>query len=252
MIRAMIFDLDGTLVQTERLKALSYARALQSLSPEPPADEAVLEAFKDVVGRSREEVSGGLLAAFQLEPAARARLAELQVQYPWQVLARLRLEIYAAMLDDPELLRVNQWPQNVELLRLARRMNCRTALASMSDCEQVKQVLQAIGLDNEFEVILAREDVERPKPDPEIYLLAARQLAVPPGDSLVIEDSPAGVQAALAAGMRCVAVSTPLTRERLHAQQLLAPQWIVDDPATLLAVVEHALRAPAESFGAME
>jgi beta-phosphoglucomutase-like phosphatase (HAD superfamily) len=88
-------------------------------------------------------------------------------------------------------------------------------------------------------VILSREDVEQPKPDPEIYLLAARLLDTPPDECLVIEDSPAGVQAAVAAGMNCIAVATPLTRDQLHAQNLLAAEWIVDDPAKLPAVVER-------------
>ncbi len=242
-VRAMIFDLDGTLVQTERLKAWSYATAVQRLSLTPVADEQVLEVYKGVVGRSREEVSAALVAAFGLAPATQPRLAEWQAQYPWQVLARMRLEAYAALLADTELLRANQWPHNVALLRLARQTHCRTALASMSYCEQVMRVLQAVELTNEFDLILSREDVDQPKPDPEIYRLAARLLGEAPQACLVIEDSPAGVQAALAAGMRVVAVSTPLTRERLHAQQQLAPEWIVDDPANLLAVVAHAMRA---------
>lgn len=246
MIRAALFDLDGTLVQTERLKALAYAQAVQTLSVTPISTQAVVEAFKAVVGRSREEVSSALLKQFGLEDAARSRLAALDVQYPWQVLARLRLNVYEDLLADPALLRAHQWPHNVELLRAARRSGCRTALASMSYCPQVTLILQAIDLRDQFELVLSREDVERPKPDPEIYLLAARLLGERPEDCLVIEDSLAGVQAALAAGMNVVAVSTPLTRDALHLQQLLPREWVVDDPATLPAVVENRIRAHAE------
>ncbi len=239
MIRAMIFDLDGTLVKTEWLKSISYAKAIQSLSPTPVTLEEVQEVFSEAVGRSREEVSTTLLEHFGLEEAARARLVEMEARYPWQVLVRIRLDIYDGMLADPDILRANQWPHNVELLRTATRAGCRTALASMSDCDQVMLILKAISLADQFEVILSREDVEHPKPNPEIYWLAARLLGERPEECLVIEDSPAGVQAAVAAGMHCVAVATPLTRERLHAQELLPPDWIVDDPGTLSAVVER-------------
>jgi len=81
----------------------------------------------------------------------------------------------------------------------------------------------------------------RSEPHPEIYLCAARLLDEQPRDCLVIEDSPVGVQAAVAAGMNCIAVATPFTRAALHAQNLLAPEWIVDDPGTLPAVVERLL-----------
>ncbi|MBI5828936.1 MAG: bifunctional transaldolase/phosoglucose isomerase, partial [Chloroflexi bacterium] len=241
MIRAVLFDLDGTLVKTEWLTSLSYAKAVQALSPTPVAAEAAQEVFKEVVGRSREEVSTTLLQRFGLEAAARARLGEHDAQYPWQVLARLRLRLYDEMLADVAVLRANQWPHNVELLRAARRGGCRTALASMSYCDQVMRILRAVGLEDQFDVILSRDDVEHPKPDPEIYLTAARLVETAPADCLVIEDSPAGVQAAVAAGMNCIAVATPLTRERLHSQTLLAPEWIVDDPATLPTVVERLM-----------
>lgn len=60
----------------------------------------------------------------------------------------------------------------------------------------------------------------------------------PPSECLVIEDSPTGVRAALAAGMACIAVSTPFTRQSLHAAGIIDNRWIVDDPATLLTVIE--------------
>lgn len=83
MIRAMIFDLDGTLVQTERLKAISYARSAVELCPHSLTEAEVIEAFKEVVGLSRQEVALGLMARFDLEDAARARMAEFGVETPW-------------------------------------------------------------------------------------------------------------------------------------------------------------------------
>jgi beta-phosphoglucomutase-like phosphatase (HAD superfamily) len=240
MIRAMVFDLDGTLVQTERLKSLSYAQAVQLLSPAPVTVEAVQAAFAEVVGRSREEVSRAMVSRFGLEGAARPE--ELEGRKPWQALSGLRLQIYDDMLADPQILRANQWPHNVGLLRAAARNGCSTALASMSTGQQVSRVLEAIGLRDQFDLVLAREDVERPKPDPEIYRLAAELLERPPGECLVIEDSPAGVQAAVTAGMHCVAVATPFTRAGLHGQMWLPLEWVVDDPAELLPVVERLLK----------
>lgn len=133
MIEALVFDLDGTLVQTERLKAESYACAARELRPELE-EEAVVEAFKEVVGRSRREVTRYLLHRFHFEAAARRRMAEFGVQQPWQAYAQVRLQIYGALLEDPEVLREHRWPHTVELLECAREHGCRTALATMSHC----------------------------------------------------------------------------------------------------------------------
>ena len=78
--------------------------------------------------------------------------------------------------------------------------------------------------------------MEQGKPDPEIYLLVSCELDIPAAQCLVIEDSPAGVKAALAAGMWCIAVTTPFARQAVHAEQCLDERWIVDDSSTLTAV----------------
>jgi beta-phosphoglucomutase len=194
-----------------------------------------------VVGLSRQEVAKGLLQRFGLEAAARARMAEFGVSSPWQAYVQVRQRLYEAMLADPALLRRQQYPHNIAYLQKVQRQDCRIALATMSYCKQVRRVLEVLDLADAFDFVASRDDVENGKPDPEIYLLVARELGVPPADCLVIEDSPAGVKAALAAGMNVVAVSTPFTRQRLHESGLLPPQHIVDDPSMLPDVIAHVI-----------
>jgi HAD superfamily hydrolase (TIGR01509 family) len=170
---------------------------------------------------------------------ARARTAELGVTAPWQVFVQLRLRIYEQMLADPEILRSNQWPYNVALLQKARASGCRLGLATMSRCAQTRRVLEILELNGAFDFVATRDDVEHGKPNPEIYLLVQRELGVQSKECLVIEDSPSGVRAALAAGMWCIAVTTPLTRERIHDSRLLDERWVVDDPAALMPTVRQ-------------
>ncbi len=244
MIRAVIFDLDGTLVQTERLKALSYARAAMELCPFEIAESDVIEAFKDVVGLSRREVAISLLERFDLTGNARDRMAEFAVDTPWQAYVQVRLKLYRRMLDDPEIIRSAQWPHTMDLLRAARNADCKVGLATMSGCTQVSRVLDALELSGIFGFVASRDDVEKGKPNPEIYLLVASELGVAPAECLVIEDSPTGVRAALEAGMSVVGVSTPFTKERLHEAGLLPESQLVDDPEKLpevvAQVIEHA------------
>lgn len=241
MIRAMIFDLDGTLVQTERLKALSYARAAVELCPDDIQESDVIEAFKDVVGLSRREVASTLVERFHLTGKAQKRMTEFGVDTPWQAYVQVRLQLYAQMLADPDVIRTNQWPHTMALLQEAKKANCKVGLATMSYCSQVRRMLDVLDLTSVFKFVASRDDVENGKPDPEIYLLVAKELEVSPSECLVIEDSPTGVKAALNAGMSVVAVSTPFTQKRLHESALLPEAHIVDDPDLLPGVVAHVM-----------
>lgn len=241
MIKGFIFDLDGTLVQTERLKAISYGQAAVDLSRNSVKEEQVIEGFKDVVGLSRQEVAQTLIQRFDLEKAARERMSEFKVQTPWQAFVQIRLRFYHAILDDPQILHDHLCPYNVALLRNSRRKGFRTGLATMSYCAQVNRVLEILDLKHEFDFIASRDDVENGKPDPEIYNLVARQLECIPAECLVIEDSPTGVKAALSAGMRCIAVTTDFTRKAIHDSNVLDKSWIVDDPAKLESVAKQMI-----------
>jgi len=221
MIQAMIFDLDGTLVQTEKLKALSYAKAAIELCPHDIREEDVLAEFKNVVGLSRREVSETLVKNF------------------WQTFVQVRLHHYEEMLADPEVIRTHQWLHNLAILEEARRSNCQTGLATMSQCAQTTRVLNILGLHSAFDFIATCYDVEHGKPDPEIYYLVSDELGVPPKECLVLEDSPSGVKAAVVAGMWCVAVTTPFTRQGIHDLGLLEERWIVDDSDLVVKVVRE-------------
>jgi beta-phosphoglucomutase len=241
MIRAMIFDLDGTLVQTEKLKALSYAQAAIELCPHDITEEQVFEAFKDVVGLSRREVAAYFVERFKLEEKAKERIKDFGVSAPWQAFVQIRLKHYDTMLADSELIRANQWPHNRAVLEEARRADCRIGLATMSRCLQAMRVLEILGLSDTFDYIATRDDVERGKPDPEIYLQVAKELEVPPDQCLVLEDSSSGVKAAVAAGTWCISVTTPFTQEGVHALGLLEERWIVDDPDRVARVVKQMI-----------
>ena len=94
---------------------------------------------------------------------------------------------------------------------------------------------------------MTRDEVERPKPDPEIYLVLAGRLQVPPRACLAIEDSLPGIRSALAAGMTCVAATTSMTRRAVHAGAALPPASVVDDPARLESVVLPLLAGRASA-----
>lgn len=242
MVRAVIFDLDGTLVQSEKLKALSYAIAAQKILDLSEPDPRAIEAYREVVGSAREAASRHVMERLGLETKLRPLVSRYGVSEPWEALTALRVNIYRQMVSDPQFLKDNQWPHTVAFLRLVRQNGCKTGLATMSHRPEALHVLTALGLEGELDVVVTREDVKHPKPDPEIYLTACRLLEVSPAECLAIEDSSAGVQAALAAGIDTIAVATPFTRERLRAADLVPCRCLVEDPEKLLATVESCLQ----------
>jgi beta-phosphoglucomutase len=249
MIRAMIFDLDGTLVQTEKLKALSYARAAIDLCPHDLTETEVIEAFKEFVGLSRREVAQGLVKRFDLESRAKVRMDEFGVSAPWQAYVQVRLNHYERMLADTKVILDHRWPHNLAVLEAARLAMCKTGLATMSRCQQAARILEILGLTQRFDFIATRDDVEHGKPDPEIYHLVSCELGVPPEECLVLEDSPSGVKAALAAGMWCVVVTTPFTHQGVHDLSLLEERWIVDSSDRVAKVVQEMVEERRSDLG---
>ena len=143
MIQAVLFDLDGTLVQSEKLKALSYAIVVQRILGLPEPDSRAIEAYRAVVGASRDVASRFVMDQLGLEPDLRPLMQENGASEPWQVLTAMRKAIYDHMVADPQVLRDNQWPHTVGLLRTARETYCRTGLATMSYHKEALHVLRA-------------------------------------------------------------------------------------------------------------
>ncbi len=237
MITAMMFDMDGVLVDNEKLKGLSVGLAVQRLRGLAEPDPRGIQAYREMVGASREVVSRHVVDQLKLEPDLRPLMAEYSASEPWEVLGAMRRAIYDDMVADPQLVRDNQWPHTVGLLRMAKENNCKTGLATLSARTEALHFVNALGLEQTLDVVLAREDVQNGKPAPDIYLLAAEKLGVEPGDCVVIEDSPNGVRAGVAAGMNVVAFGTPFTIAALHSAQVVDHRWIVHDPDKLNEVV---------------
>jgi len=120
------------------------------------------------------------------------------------------------------------------LLEEAGRRALRRAVASSSSREWVLGWLQRHRIAGRFEAVCARDDVERVKPAPDLFLLAAERLGVAPAACLVFEDSPNGMRAARAAGMRCVAVPNGLTRQLRLPDPDLVVSSLAERPLALI------------------
>jgi HAD superfamily hydrolase (TIGR01509 family) len=191
MIQALIFDFDGLLVDTET-PAFESWRALYA----EQGHELTLDLWQGALGTSHGFDALAHLAGLTNQPIDRVAM-----------LTR-RIEFKRALSAQQPLL-----PGAREILGQARQLGLPCAVASSSDREWVEGWLYQHGIYGEFACVRAADDVALTKPAPDLFLAAADCLGVAPEACLVFEDSPNGILAARAAGMRCVAVPGAITSQ---------------------------------------
>lgn len=241
-ISACLFDLDGTLVDSEPLKTQSHVRTVLALSNgAAPAETEVVAAVNHLIGVPTPDTAIELIAHFGLEETTTARQQALGLAAPWLAYSALQHEYYQRILDQPGTLQKAQFPAMVALLKKVQALGLKTALGSMSFRQDVDRTLAILGWADLFDAVLTGDEVSNGKPDPEIYLRLAASLKVTPAECLVLEDSPSGIGAALAAGMVCIAVPNELTREAVLSMKSLETACLVLDQAQLLEKVNHWL-----------
>jgi HAD superfamily hydrolase (TIGR01509 family) len=180
---AVIFDCDGTLVDSEPLARTAWQRALSPYGYVLTDDDA--------------EASVGL--PYPRVHAYFAERVDLPAAEPFW--SEFTGELFA--LIDSDLVRFDD---AVDAAHELRERGIPVAVASSSPRERLHRTLTRAGLLDAFDVVVAGDEVANGKPAPDMFLLAAERLGVPPGECIVIEDSPPGVQAGLAAGMTTLAV----------------------------------------------
>ena len=185
-VQAIIFDMDGVLTDSEPLiNAAAIAMFKEKGLAAQPED------FSPFVGTGENRYLGGVAEkyGFPLDLAAAKKRT---------------YEIYLEMVPR----QLNAFPGAQTLVRACKAAGLRVAVASSADRIKVESNLRKLGLPPEFwDAVIQAEDVVNKKPAPDIFLSAARKIGVAPANCVVIEDAVNGVQAARAAGMRCLAVA---------------------------------------------
>ncbi|MGI5323241.1 HAD family hydrolase [Actinomadura nitritigenes] len=184
-LRAAVFDLDGTLMDTEPRNRVMWARLFDAHGV--PYDDELIGSF---AGRRGIEVLEELLHLF---PGGTAEeLFEQAVAYDTAP---------GVPADVPV-------PGAVELVRSLADAGVPLAVVTSGQRPYAERLLAALGVRDLMDIVVTAGDVLTGKPHPEGYLAAARDLGVPPGEAVGFEDAPAGVAAVKAAGMTCVGVAT--------------------------------------------
>ena len=202
---AVLWDLDGVLVDSTRYHYDAYQQLLEEAGRELSFDE-----FRSLIGLRNETILRRLLGG--LSAAEAERLADRK-----ETLFRGRIAGNVEAL-----------PGAAELVRHLRREGVLLAIVSSTPRANIELILASLGLTDAFSVVVGAEDAQRGKPDPEGFLVAAERLRVPPTECVVLEDAPEGIEGAKAAGMRCIGVSTTRPPERLGGADIVVER--LDDP----------------------
>lgn len=197
MIEAIIFDMDGTLVDTEPFNTEIEKRqfSLNQISVSEEEHQKYLGTASEVMWR---------------EIAERHHL-KIPVNELIEQNHDESLRHFAAIDEIPVM------PGLIDLLEKLRAKNFPMAVASSSSPELIDLILSRTNLKKYFQVIISTSEVGKSKPEPDVFLLAAENLGMNPVNCLVVEDSSNGIKAAQAAGMRCVAYEGPgADRQKLN------------------------------------
>jgi beta-phosphoglucomutase-like phosphatase (HAD superfamily) len=183
MIRAVVFDCDGVLVDSEPLADEIWNRALAGFGYETSIEDA-----EDIRGTSEATTYEYYAARVELPPFDDF-MAEIDA---------IRIPVYEERLvafDDA-----------IATVQSLAAQGTTIAVASSSRRHALEGKLALTGLDRYFDVVVGGDEVEHGKPSPDVYLEAAKRLGVPPADCVAIEDADLGAESAAAAGMRAVMI----------------------------------------------
>jgi beta-phosphoglucomutase family hydrolase len=197
--KAVIWDLDGVIADTGRFHLSAWLQLAEEMGRPFNA-----EYFWRIFGVRNSDIIREVLA-----PDISAEEVE--------ALAERKEEIFRARVKG----NIRPLPGVLPLLHSLKGNGFSLALASSTPPENIKLLLSSLGIEQLFDCLVSGHDVSRGKPDPEVFLLAAKKLGVEPRCCVIIEDAIGGVRAAKAAGMKCIAVANTHTRETLAAADLI-------------------------------
>ena len=203
-MKAVIFDMDGVLVNSEPVIIEASLRVLKKYGVEAKESD-----FIEFTGMGDDIFIGGVAAKYGLkyDPSMKAQA----------------YDIYLDIIDT----HIKKFPGALPLIKLLKDKGYTLAVASASDLIKVKANLRALGVDiKDFNAIITGSDVERKKPFPDIYLKAAKAIGIDPNECIVVEDALSGTRAGIAAGMKVAAVTTSFPADELWNA---GANWVFDD-----------------------
>jgi len=213
MITAVLFDMDGVLVDSEEL---TYVAAVEMLK-ERGAD-ACKEDFRPFIGAGDAAYFSG--AAQKHGLTYDKSMSDITYQKYEKLVAKHDIA----------------YKNTVKTVLKLKELGLKLAVCTSSDLVKMNINIKAIGLHDKFDALINGRDIKHNKPAPDIYLKGAELLGVPPSACLVVEDAENGILAAKAAGMHNVALTTTFSAEELSST--VSPEFICTDIYDIIELID--------------
>jgi len=202
----LIFDVDGVIADTEAVNARASIKVFADLLG---VEGVVRKDFEAGLGRGAEEYvkAGARVHGLELTDEQIKKITQLRQEYFLKVLKKEPMPPFPGVLELMD--------------KAMKEKNFRLAIATSGTLEKSRAVLEAANVPYRKMVYINGDHVKNKKPDPELFLLAAEGMGIEPADCVVIEDAPNGVQAAKAAGAKCIAVTNSTNAANLSEADLV-------------------------------
>ncbi len=214
-MKALIFDMDDTLANSSPLYKKAFHECFMKYGVD--IDDIPVEIEKTFFGRTQKEIAGMLIEYFKLDMKSEKIMDE-------------RESIVINLLKN-----VEPMPGLEMLVEFLKTYDGKKAVATSSNVGYAEIILKKFGMIDLFDLIVTAEDFVSSKPDPEIFLLAAKKMGVGVGDCIVVEDSRNGILAAKNANMKVVGIRN--SKFETH-QNLSLADFILNNLAELEEVVK--------------
>lgn len=192
MIKAVIFDMDGLIIDSEPIQSEAFSQVIKAYGKTPILNKNGLV----------------MITGIRADDNWKIIKEKYQIDEDISILRDKRRIVYINLLKN----NLKAMPGLYNLLTLLQNKQIKMALVSSSTLPNILFVLEGLKIKEYFEIIISGDDVTKGKPDPECFILGSKRLDVKPENCLVLEDAESGVIAGKAAGMKVIAVPNQYTK----------------------------------------
>tara|TARA_B110000438_G_scaffold267855_1_gene283016 strand:+ start:1632 stop:2381 length:750 start_codon:yes stop_codon:yes gene_type:complete len=238
-VSALIFDMDGTLVNTEKLKFKTYNYFLNQIGLNK--ENELFEVYISLVGSTDLDAAKKIFTHFKINKFLTH--SKYDVKEPWVIFYSEILDIFYSNIGTDIAVKNEIFKETLAILDLGENLNKKIAVATSSTTKEATRILKVISVFNKLDCLVTKDNIINPKPHPEIYLKTLSDLNIDISKQTVLcfEDSLKGILSAQRANLNWVGVPNEFTYKTLKSNKRLDQNRICYQKKDLEKVIEYTL-----------